>query len=238
MSNINLQLQSLNYLYRKQKILDDINLSLSNPQIVTLLGPNGAGKSTLLKSIAAELNCQSGSIHLNDINTKKLRLKYLAQIGYMPEVALIIPELSVYEQLSLISNTRKIPVSEKFIRKVMDSCQLNTVANKRTNQLSLGYRQRLNLAQALLNKPKLLILDEPLNGLDPHLIIEFRNTLKALKKDTLIIMSTHYLAEADLISDRVLIMQNGQILDNIEKSDHRDLEKYYLQHTKMTESHL
>jgi ABC-2 type transport system ATP-binding protein len=233
---INLQLQSLNYLYRKQKILDDVNLSLSSPQIVTLLGPNGAGKSTLLKSLAAELYCQSGTIQLNDIDTNKLRLTYLAQIGYMPEVALIIPELTVLEQLSLITNTRRINDSEKSIKKVMNICQLQIVSNKRTNQLSLGFRQRLNLAQALLNKPKLLILDEPLNGLDPHLIIEFRNTLNTLKKDTLIIMSTHYLAEAKLISDRVLIMQSGQILDNIEMSECSDLEKMYLQHTEMSET--
>lgn len=238
MSKINLQLQSLNYLFRKQKILDDVNLSLSSPQIVTLLGPNGAGKSTLLKYIAAELYCQSGNIHLNEIDTNNQRLEYLAQIGYMPEVALILPELTVYEQLSLIAHTRKVVARELSIKRVMDSCQLQTVKNKRTNQLSLGFRQRLNLAQALLNEPKLLILDEPLNGLDPHLIIEFRNTLNALKKDTLIIMSTHYLAEADLISDRVLIMQSGQILDNIEKSDYSDLEKFYLQHTEMPESNL
>ena len=177
MSKINLQLESLNYLFRKQKILDDVSLSLSSPQIVTLLGPNGAGKSTILKSIAADLYCQSGTIQLNNIDTNKQRLEYLAQIGYMPEVALIIPELTVYEQLSLIAHTRKINDSEQSIKTVMNKCQLNTVKNKRTHQLSLGYRQRLNLAQALLNEPKLLILDEPLNGLDPHLIIEFRNTL-------------------------------------------------------------
>ena len=236
MHKINLQLISLNYLFRKQKILDDVSLSLSDPQIITLLGPNGAGKSTLLKSLAAELNCQSGSIQFNKIDTSKQRLEYLAQIGYMPEVALIIPELTVYEQLALIANTRKITDSQQSIRRVIETCQLQSVNSKRTNQLSLGYRQRLNLAQALLNKPRLLILDEPLNGLDPHLIIEFRNTLKELKKDTLIIMSTHYLAEADLISDRVLIMQSGTILDNLEKSEYSNLEKMYLQHTQMPES--
>jgi ABC-2 type transport system ATP-binding protein len=238
MSKINLQLQSLNYLFRKQKVLDDVSLYLSSPQIVSLLGPNGAGKSTLLKSIAANLYCQSGTIQLNDIDTNKQRLKYLSQIGYMPEVALIISELTVYEQLRLIANTRKNKAGEQSIKRVMDISQLQDVGNKRTNQLSLGFRQRLNLAQALLNEPKLLILDEPLNGLDPHLIIEFRNTLNALKKDTLIIMSTHYLAEADLISDRVLIMQSGKILDNIEKSEYSDLEKFYLQHTEMPESYL
>ena len=236
MHKINLQLISLNYLFRKQKILDDVSLSLSDPQIITLLGPNGAGKSTLLKSLAAELNCQSGSIQFNKIDTSKQRLEYLVQIGYMPEVALIIPELTVYEQLALIANTRKITDSQQSIRRVIETCQLQSVNSKRTNQLSLGYRQRLNLAQALLNKPRLLILDEPLNGLDPHLIIEFRNTLKELKKDTLIIMSTHYLAEADLISDRVLIMQSGTILDNLEKSEYSNLEKMYLQHTQMPES--
>lgn len=237
MPEIDLRIVDLNYCFRQQKILDKVSLNLTNPKAVTLLGPNGAGKSTLLKALSASLFCQSGSVSLNDIDAETQRLRYLSQVGYMPEVPLVLAELSVLEQLQLIVNGKQIVDTNESIDRVIDICRLKSVINKRTNQLSLGYRQRLNLAQAIINKPPLLIMDEPLNGLDPHLIIEFRNIIKQLKKESLVIMSTHYLAEAELISDRVLIMQNGQMLDNIEMqaTGQRNLEEVYMQHTASVE---
>jgi len=234
MHEINLTIDSLTCIYRKQKILNEINLSLNNPQAVTLLGPNGAGKSTLLKSLAAVLYCQSGTVSINALDSEKDRLKYLLHVGYMPESAAIMPELSVLEQLQFTASINQVSNTEEDIERVVEICQLKQVIMKRTNQLSLGYKQRLNLAQAIIHKPQVLIMDEPLNGLDPHLIIEFREIIKQMKKECLIIMSTHYLAEAANISDRVLIMQHGKLLDNIDPStfENFDLEKLYLEHTK------
>lgn len=234
MSNIILTIESLNFNINQQKVLKDLSFELQGFQVVTLLGPNGAGKSTLLKTIAAQLYCQKGSVILNKINAESCRLNYLAEIGYMPEKAVVIPELTVIEQLQFVANIKQVEKPEKAIRRVINMCRLTEVLNKRTCQLSLGYTQRLNLGQAILNKPQLLIMDEPLNGLDPHLIIEFRNIIKQLKKNTLIIISTHYLAEAQTISDRVLIMQAGHLLDNLDmahQSDSFDLEESYMQHT-------
>ena len=234
MVDINLVIESLSYVYQKQTILNSISLELNNPQTITLLGPNGAGKSTLLKTLAAILYGQSGRVILNQLDAELNRKEYQSQIGYMPETALIMPELTVREQLKLLATINQINESQKAIDSVINRCQLQAVVNKRTHKLSLGYKQRLNLAQALLNDPKVLILDEPLNGLDPHLIIEFRSIINKLKNDVLVIMSTHYLAEAQLISDRVLIMKNGHIIDDIEikniKSSDYDLEKVYLKH--------
>lgn len=226
-----LSIENLHYRLGKQTILDNINLTLNGAQVVTLLGPNGAGKSTLLKVLAASLYCQSGKVLLDDLDAENNRLHYLPKIGYMPEKAVGIAELTVLEQLKLQANLKKITEEDETIQGVIKTCQLDSVVNKRTKHLSLGYTQRLNLAQALLNKPQVLIMDEPLNGLDPHLIIEFREIISQLKKETLIIMSTHYLAEAQLISDRVLIMQEGQLLDNIEMHKDYDLEQIYKKHT-------
>lgn len=233
MAGINLTIDSLNFVSQKQTILNNISLELNNPQTITLLGPNGAGKSTLLKAMAAMLYCQQGKVTLNNIDANKNRIEYLSNIGYMLEIPLIISELTTLEQLQLIANIKCVANNKTAIQQVVELCQLQKVLNKRTNKLSLGYRQRLNLAQALLNKPKLLIMDEPLNGLDPHLIIEFRNIIKQVKKDSLIVMSTHYLAEAEIISDKVLIIQNGKLLDNIENKESQefDLESIYMQHT-------
>ncbi|MCF6288379.1 MAG: ABC transporter ATP-binding protein [Proteobacteria bacterium] len=212
----------------RQIILDNINLHFQGAQVVTLLGPNGAGKSTLLKVVSALLCATTGKVVLNKIDAKLARLQYLSKIGYMPEYAVILAELTVQEQLQLHAELKNVSHSKQQIQKVISVCQLDTVIHKRTNHLSLGYRQRLNLAQALLNNPQVLIMDEPLNGLDPHLIIEFRNIIKQLQNDTLVIMSTHYLTEAQMISDRVLIMQDGRVLDNIEMNDNTNLEQLYL----------
>ena len=234
MVNIILTVESLNFNIQNTNILNSIDFELQGFQAVTLLGPNGAGKSTLLKSLAAQLYCQQGHILLNDIDAEKCRSQYLENIGYMPEKAVIIPELTVMEQLQLMANGKQLQDTDNAIGRVVEQCQLQSVLDKRTCQLSLGFTQRLNLAQAIINKPQLLIMDEPLNGLDPHLIIEFRNIINQLKTHTLIIMSTHYLAEAQAISDRVLIMQNGQMLDNLNMSQQLegfDLEKSYMQHT-------
>ncbi len=234
MKPIQLNIDSLQHRIGQQIILQNINLNLDGFQAVTVLGPNGAGKSSLMKAMAGHFFCQSGTVLLNGIDSLKSRQEYLKMVGYMPESPLIISELTVIEQLQLMANSKRITGHKQSIKHVVEICQLEHVLNKRTQHLSLGFKQRLNLAQAILNKPKLLIMDEPLNGLDPHLIIIFRNIINELKKQTLIIMSTHYLAEAQNISDRILIMQNGQLLDNIEtdsSSHQHDIEKIYMQHT-------
>lgn len=238
MNPIQLNIGSLNHKIGQQTILENINLNLLGYQAVTLLGPNGAGKSSFMKAMAGHLFCQSGEVQLNAENPLKNRQEYLSLVGYMPETPMIVSELSVKEQLQLMANCKKTSDSKKSIERVIEICQLELVINTRTKHLSLGFKQRLNLAQAIMNKPQLLIMDEPLNGLDPHLIIKFRNIINDLKTHTLIIMSTHYLAEAQNISDRILIMQNGQLLDNIEtnmSSEQQDIEKIYMQHTTPTE---
>ena len=234
MSNIQLIIDSLCHMVGRQTVLENISFEINGFQSVTLLGPNGAGKSTLIKAMAASLFCQSGSVKFNSMQSELDRQSYLKTVGYMPETPLVIHELTVNEQLMLIANCKQLPDIKKSIQRVVEICQLEPVLTKRTKQLSLGFKQRLNLAQAIINKPQLLIMDEPLNGLDPHLIIKFRNIINELKKSTLIIVSTHYLAEAQNISDRILIMQNGQLLDNINmnnNSQHIDIEDIYMQHT-------
>lgn len=235
MVNTTLTIKSLNFNVKNERLLKNIDCQFQGNQVVTLLGPNGAGKSTLLKCLAAQTWATNGQITLNQINVNKDRQRYLKQIGYMPENGMIIPELTVMEQLQLIAESKLLSKDEQAIDRVIQLCKLSSVTHKRTLHLSLGYRQRLNLAQALINEPVLLIMDEPLNGLDPHLIIELRQIMSDLKSETLIIMSTHYLAEAHTIGDRVMIMQDGQVLDNIAMSELADgnvLEQLYLQHTR------
>ncbi len=231
MDNSLLTVKNLRFSLGQQQIVDDLSFTVTHNQSISLLGPNGAGKSTLLKMLAAHLVPKQGDILLNNINPNKNRLDYLKKVGYMPETPLILPELTVTEQLQLVAVQKQMQLSDELI----EQCHLQSVLNKRCHQLSLGYRQRLNLAQALLTQPKLLIMDEPLNGLDPHLIIDFRAIIQQLKSNTIVIISTHYLAEAQTVSDRVLIMQQGRLLDDIALDANSDLEELYMQHTRTKE---
>jgi len=236
MLEINLSVKNLSHKVAHQAILSSIDFDLSGFQAVTLLGPNGAGKSTLLKALSAQLYCQRGSVDFNDNNSENNSKDYASQVGYMPEIATLLPELTVLEQLHYSAQLKAVKQAQECIDQAVETCQLQSVLNKRTTHISLGYRQRLNLAQAIINQPQLLIMDEPLNGLDPHLMIEFRNIIQQLKQKSLIIISTHYLAEAQIISDRVLILQAGQLLDNINLRKQKkafDLEQTYLQHTSV-----
>ncbi len=227
-----LTVKNVSFSLSHQVILDAISFVVPKAQSITLLGPNGAGKSTLLKIIASALFATGGLVEYRGINSQLQRQAYLELVGYMPETPLLMPELTVKEQLQLVAQLKNSELTDELIQQ----CQLASVMNKRCNQLSLGYKQRLNLAGALLNHPKVLIMDEPLNGLDPHLIIEFRGIIQALKKDTIVIMSTHYLAEAQMVSDRVLIMQQGKLLDDVVMQTETNLEKLYMQHTLIQES--
>lgn len=234
MNKIHLKIDSLSHRLKNQIILENISLELKDFQSVSLLGPNGAGKSTLIKAMAASFFCHSGKIKINGLDSEINRTEYLKSLGYMPEIPLVLHELTVMEQLQLMAKCKQVSNVKTSIQRVIEICQLEGVLSKRTINLSLGFKQRLSLAQALLNKPRFLIMDEPLNGLDPHLIIKFRNIINDLRASTLIIISTHYLAEAQNISDRVLIMQNGQLLDNVklkETPHDFDLEQVYMKHT-------
>jgi len=232
MDNSLLTIKNLSFSLSNQlPIIDDVSFVAKHAQSIALLGPNGAGKSTLLKIISSYLSQNNGHVELGGIDSQVQRCDFLKMVGYMPEVPLILPELTVKEQLQLVAQLKNSQVADDLI----EQCQLQPVVDKRCNHLSLGYKQRLNLAQALLTQPKLLIMDEPLNGLDPHLIVDFRTIIQQLKKHTIIIMSTHYLAEAQSVSDRVLIMQQGRLLDDVVLDEDTDLEKLYMQHTRTGE---
>lgn len=251
MSNFDIQLslQSVCYRYKNHDVLNDITLDFNGSGVITLLGPNGAGKSTLLKIIANQLLPTSGEIQLKggDLNQHRL--------GYMPEAACLMPELSVFECLQytafnsgvggagkvkspeMASKATSVNVAENssdrlndLLNGLLDLCQLKAVKNKRTNTLSMGYRQRLNLAQALIGDPQILVLDEPLNGLDPMLIREFRDILNQLKLRKMILMSTHYLAEAEMVSDQVVFMNSGQLIKVVDAvGSVKNLEQQYVQ---------
>jgi ABC-2 type transport system ATP-binding protein len=182
-------------------------------EIVGLLGPNGAGKSTTIKILTGYLQPDSGTVKVNNLDVLTHTRQVQAGIGYLPENAPLYPELSVQAYLRLMADLREIPREEQPVR-LSEAIYATGLADHLTRpigQLSKGYRQRVMLAQAIIHQPKLLILDEPTVGLDPTQIIEIRNLIRRLARNSTILFSSHILSEVEAVCDRVIIMINGQI---------------------------
>jgi len=199
--------------YGSQKAIDNISFNAANSEIVGFLGPNGAGKSTTMKIVTGYLQADSGNVMVNgiDINTNSLETK--KQIGYLPEGNPLYYEMYVREYLGFIAELHKIKTGiKKRIEEVIDLTGLRIESNKKTGQLSKGYKQRVGLAAALIHNPNVLILDEPTSGLDPNQIIEIRQVIKNLGKNKTVLFSSHILQEVESICDKVIIINKGNIV--------------------------
>ena len=199
--------------YGNQKAIDNISFNAANNEIVGFLGPNGAGKSTTMKIVTGFIKADSGNVMVNgiDVNTNSLAAK--KQIGYLPEGNPLYHDMYVREYLNFISELHQIKTNrKKRIEEVIDLTGLRIESNKKTGQLSKGYKQRVGLAAALIHNPGVLILDEPTSGLDPNQIIEIRQVIKDLGKNKTILFSSHILQEVESICDRVIIINKGSIV--------------------------
>ncbi len=199
--------------YGNQKAIDNISFDAANNEIVGFLGPNGAGKSTTMKIVTGYLKADSGNVMVNgiDINTNSLRAK--KQIGYLPEGNPLYHEMYVREYLNFIAQIHQIKTNrKKRIEEVIDLTGLRIESNKKTGQLSKGYKQRVGLAAALIHNPGVLILDEPTSGLDPNQIVEIRQVIKELGNNKTVLFSSHILQEVESICDRVIIINKGNIV--------------------------
>lgn len=199
--------------YGAQKAIDNISFNAANNEIVGFLGPNGAGKSTTMKIVTGYLQADSGNVLVNgiDVNTNSLEAK--KQIGYLPEGNPLYYEMYVREYLGFIAEIHQLKKGiKKRIEEVIDLTGLRVESNKKTGQLSKGYKQRVGLAAALIHNPDVLILDEPTSGLDPNQIIEIRQVIKDLGKNKTVLFSSHILQEVESICDRVIIINKGNIV--------------------------
>jgi ABC-2 type transport system ATP-binding protein len=199
--------------YGNIQALNDVSLTIQKGEIVGILGPNGAGKTTLIKIITGYLQPDSGSVMVEDqdiLNNTEIIQK---RIGYLPENAPLYPELMVQEYLQMMCDLRQIPPEEQLsaIRVAVNSVKIEDVLTRKIGQLSKGMRQRVGLAQAIIHKPEILILDEPTVGLDPTQIVEIRQLIKRISKHSTVLFSTHILSEVEAICDRVVIIMNGKI---------------------------
>jgi ABC-2 type transport system ATP-binding protein len=208
-----IKVQNLSKSYDAVQALDDVSFSISEGEVIGLLGPNGAGKTTLMKILTGYIHPSGGRALVNGLDVFDHCQQVQEMIGYLPENAPLYPELTVQSHLKLIADLRQVP-PEKQLQYISDAVHAVGLEDRLTRPigtLSKGYRQRVGLALAILHKPKLLILDEPTNGLDPTQIVEVRNLIKGLAKCSTVLVSTHILSEVEATCDRAIIIIQGKL---------------------------
>lgn len=199
----------------KKSIVKNVSFSIDQGEVLGFLGPNGAGKSTTLRMIVGLSKPTSGNIEICGHSITKDYIKAMSNIGCIIEGPDLYNYMSGWDNLKMLASMNN-GISEKNIKDIVDLVGLKNRIRDKVNTYSLGMKQRLGLAQALINDPKLLILDEPTNGLDPSGINEFRNIVKTLakEKNISVLVSSHLMSEIELMCDKVSIIKNGAILKN------------------------
>lgn len=196
--------------YGDQIALNNVSFEINSGEIVGFLGPNGAGKSTMMKILTTYIFQNSGSIRVNGFDTLQNPLEVRKSIGYLPEHNPLYTDLYVKEYLQFIANIHHI--SKHRIDNIIDLVGLTSEKDKKINQLSKGFRQRVGLSAALLHEPEVLILDEPTTGLDPNQLADIRNLIKKIGKTKTVLLSTHIMQEVEALCDRVIIINKGEIV--------------------------
>ncbi|MFF3022277.1 ABC transporter ATP-binding protein [Gottfriedia sp. NPDC057948] len=218
--DIVLELKSVNKTISNQKIIKDISFELYKGEVLGLLGPNGSGKTTTMRMIVGLMSITSGEIYIQGNSIKNNFKESIKQIGAMIETPAFYPFYSGYKNLMYFARMLE-GVSKERVLEVIDLLGLSNAIHKKFSTYSLGMKQRLGIAQALLHNPSILILDEPTNGLDPAGVREIRDYLKRIAEveQTAILLSSHLLSEIELICDRSIIIQNGQFVESIDLND-------------------
>jgi ABC-2 type transport system ATP-binding protein len=208
-----IQVTDVSKSYDGIEALRGASFRIKKGEIVGLLGPNGAGKTTMIKILTGYLQPDEGDASIDKINVLEHPRDVQARIGYLPESAPLYPELSVQAYLEMMADLRDIPETQKIerMREAILATGLQDYIVRPIGQLSKGLRQRVGLAQAILHRPQILILDEPTIGLDPTQMVEVRSLIRRLSKESTILFSTHILSEVEALCDRVIILINGEI---------------------------
>ncbi|MFI5144332.1 MAG: ATP-binding cassette domain-containing protein [Ignavibacteria bacterium] len=211
---MSIKVTNLTKYYGETLAVDDISFEVSKGEILGFLGPNGAGKSTTMKIITTYLPPTTGSITIDDLDVEQNSLDVRKKIGYLPEQNPLYMDMKVTDYLEYVAALDGVPRDKVRSRRdeMINVCGLEEMKDRVIGELSKGYKQRVGLAQAMINNPEVLILDEPTSGLDPNQIIEIRNLIKKLGKQKTVILSTHILSEVQATCNRVIIINRGKLV--------------------------
>jgi ABC-2 type transport system ATP-binding protein len=227
MPNAIVKIEHLSHKYSASWAIRDINIEITQNGIVGLLGSNGAGKSTTMNILCGALNQTEGNVYINDIDLRKEPELAKRQIGFLPQNPPLYMDLTVDEYLLYCARLRKM--EKKDIRPAVEAakerCGVAHFSSRLIRNLSGGYRQRVGIAQAIIHRPKLVVLDEPTNGLDPNQIIEVRALIKEIASDRAVIFSSHVLSEVQVLCKEIKMIDSGRIVF----SDSRDAFNNYVE---------
>lgn len=200
--------------FSSRSILQDISFSINQGEIVALLGPNGAGKTTLMRSMIGFYAPDSGKVSIDDISLEENRQAFAQKIAYVPEAGGLYPELSVSEYIKFMADVKHLSTKEYDQRfpKITEALGLNNVLHQKCETLSKGFSRRVAIAGAVIGKPRLLILDEPWEGLDLPQKISLRGFLQNYSSECSILISTHVMEDIEQIVNRVLLINNGELV--------------------------
>lgn len=198
--------------YGSRRAINNLNFDCQQGEIVGFLGPNGAGKTTTMRILTGYMPPTEGEVTVAGYNVVEESLEVRKRVGYLPETVPLYNDMTAQDYLKFMADLRRVPQSEERAAEALESVNLGNRANSFIGSFSKGMRQRVGLAQALLHRPEVIILDEPTIGLDPSQVVEIRELIRAIGKDRTVLFSTHILSEAQQICDRVLIINKGKIV--------------------------
>lgn len=209
-----IEVQSLSRTYGAHRAVDDVSFTIGQHQVVGFLGLNGAGKTTTLKLIAGLLSPSAGTVRVDGVDIADAPVSFRKRIGFLPETPPLYTEMTVSDFLRYVGRLRGVSASEVEARlpDVIGRCQLRGQEDRVIDELSHGYRKRVGIASAIIHKPSLVILDEPISGLDPVQIVEMREVIKALGHDCTVLVSSHILSEISQTCSRILVFADGRLV--------------------------
>ncbi|WP_299672102.1 ATP-binding cassette domain-containing protein [uncultured Polaribacter sp.] len=208
------KIENLSHRYSKDWAIRHINFEIKNKGILGLLGSNGAGKSTTMNILCGVINQTEGDAYIDGINVRENPVEAKKLIGFLPQKAPLHLELTVDEYLTHCAHMRSIPNKEikNALTVAKTKCGISHFSKRVLKNLSGGYQQRVGLAQAIIHNPKLVVLDEPTNGLDPNQILEVRKLIKHIAEDRAVILSTHILSEVQATCDTIVMVEHGKVV--------------------------
>jgi ABC-2 type transport system ATP-binding protein len=207
-----IQVNGLTKDYGARRAIDNLTFDAEQGEIVGFLGPNGAGKTTTMRILTGYMPPTEGTAVVAGYDVVEESLEVRKRVGYLPETVPLYDDMTALEYLKFMADLRRIPDPEERALETLEGVNLAERADSYIGTFSKGMRQRVGLAQALIHRPEVLILDEPTIGLDPAQVVEMRNVIREIGKDRTVLLSTHILSEAQQICDRVLIINKGQIV--------------------------
>ena len=215
-----LEVRDIHRNYGKKEVLKGVTFQIDSSEIVGLIGKNGAGKSTLFKVIAGLLKQKSGTVKILDQEVSSKNRKIFQQVGCLIEQVSLYPHLTGYEHIQIVAKLTDTKIDE-HVETLISTLKMNSYIHNKTKTYSQGMKQRLGSLLAVLNKPKLLLLDEPLNGLDPEGVYEIRTFLLNIchQEGMSLLISSHILSEMQIFCDRFLFLKDGVISKDLTKSD-------------------